>query len=353
MSTTRAPPNNIVYFHYHASPYARRVAWYLAFRRIAYAECIQPPIMPRPDLAALGVHYRRTPTMAIGRDVYLDSRAIIARLEQLFPPSTEHPAFSTAEMMGLAKLLEKFVVDASLFVHATTIMPPDLPVFKDEKFLKDRAGFFGGKGMKEGIKERRGAGLVHVRQCFDVVENLVGDGREWVGGGDRVTLADLEGKESGEECFDGDAYSRVGVWCIDWILRDLSPPKEYFSEEIYPKTYAWRARFMAELEGAKSQAPKPVRLQGPDAVKAVLNADFSNKRIEVDAADPIHIAAGTNVELYPTDSGGQMHRDRGRLIKLTKDEVAIAVQSQDGSTEVHIHAPRWNFKIAELSGSKL
>ena len=44
------------------------------------------------------------------------------------------------------------------------------------------------------MKERRAAGLVHVRQCFDVVETLLGDGRSWVGGTEGVTLADLEGR---------------------------------------------------------------------------------------------------------------------------------------------------------------
>lgn len=150
--------------------------------------------MPRPDLAALGVAYRRTPTKAIGRDVYLDTRAIIARLEQLFPASAQHPGLSTPETAGLAALLNKFVTDASLFVHSTTIMSPDLPVFKDEKFLKDRAGFFGPKGMVESLKERRGAGLVHVRQCFEILETLLGDGRRWVGGTEGVTMADHEGE---------------------------------------------------------------------------------------------------------------------------------------------------------------
>lgn len=37
MSSTEVP-NGIVYFHYHASPYARRVAWYLALRGIPHAQ---------------------------------------------------------------------------------------------------------------------------------------------------------------------------------------------------------------------------------------------------------------------------------------------------------------------------
>lgn len=151
--------------------------------------------MPRPDLAALGINYRRTPTMAIGRDVYLDSRHILARLENLFPPSPTHPAFSSKETAGLAALLDKFSTDASLFVNATTIMPPDLPIFKNEAFMKDRAEFF---GTVRTVEERRGAraqGLVNLRCLFDVVESLFADGRRWVGETEGVGSADLEGRE--------------------------------------------------------------------------------------------------------------------------------------------------------------
>jgi glutathione S-transferase len=208
MSNSAAPPNGIVYFHYPESPFARRVVWYLAFRKIAYSECvskwsgivddvligvqIQPRIMPRPDLAALGVRYRKTPTMAIGRDVYVDSRMIIRRLEELFPPSEEHPAFSTKETAGLAGLLNKLNIDIGMFSLAVMMMPPDLPLLKDETFVKDRSEYFGGS-FPEFVAKNRQRGLCHMRQCFDIVESLVVD-KQWVGGTSKPTLADLEGK---------------------------------------------------------------------------------------------------------------------------------------------------------------
>ncbi|KAK3719958.1 hypothetical protein LTR37_004081 [Vermiconidia calcicola] len=274
--------------------------------------------------------------MAIGRDVYLDSRMIIQRLEQLFPPSEQHPAFSSKATVGLAALLNKFTVDASLFRNAVSIMSPDFPVFADAAFVKDRADFFG-KGWKaDDLKQQRPEGLVHVRQCFDITESLFADDRLWVGATEKPTLADLE-----------------GVWSIDWIISDLAPPKEYFSEDVYPKTYSWRNRFKTELEKARARAPKPTALQGSDAVQAVLGADFSDKDQTVDANDPTQVKVGTTVELFPTDGGGFTHKDKGRLIKLTKDEVAIAVESEKGSVEVHVHAPRWNFRISEARDARL
>ena len=88
-------------------------------------------------MEALGVHYRRSPVMAIGRDIYLDSRLILRKLEELFPPSNEHPALSSKETEGMAALLNKFVVDAGVFSKAVGIMRPDRAALQDPAFVKD------------------------------------------------------------------------------------------------------------------------------------------------------------------------------------------------------------------------
>ena len=41
--------------------------------------------MPRTVLGQLGVKYRRIPIMAIGKDIYCDSRLMIEKLEELYP----------------------------------------------------------------------------------------------------------------------------------------------------------------------------------------------------------------------------------------------------------------------------
>ena len=56
----------ILLFHYPFSPWSQKITSYLAFRAIPYTECHQPVTMPRPDLARLGVKYRRIPLVAIG-----------------------------------------------------------------------------------------------------------------------------------------------------------------------------------------------------------------------------------------------------------------------------------------------
>lgn len=114
--------------------------------------------------------------------------------------------------------------------------------------------------------------------------------------------------------------------------------------------YGWRNRFKAALDTARARAPKPLSLTGPEAVKAVLGANFSDLGSTVDVNDPLQLQEGAVVELFPLDGGGfqQTHRDTGRLVKLTKDEVSIAVQAKTGE-EVRVHAPRWQFRLRQVS----
>ena len=122
---------------------------------------------------------------------------------------------------------------------------------------------------------------------------------------------------------------------------------------MYPNVYGWRARFKAALRDARASGPKPVRLASEAAVRAVLRADFSDNELTVDAKDPLALQQGAIVEVFPTDGGGYGHKDRGRLVKLTKDEVAIVVSAKTGE-EVLIHAPRWQFRIQQVAaGAKL
>lgn len=73
--------------------------------------------MPRPDVARLGIAYRRIPLLSIGRDVYLDTRLILQKLEALYPPSAAHPPLSarTGEHAAIERLLSRYAVDGGLF----------------------------------------------------------------------------------------------------------------------------------------------------------------------------------------------------------------------------------------------
>jgi glutathione S-transferase len=152
--------------------------------------------MPRPDLKALGVEYRRIPVVAIGRDIYTDTRLILSKLEALYPASDAHPSISASTFEGKAmeKLLEYWMVDGGIFTRAAQLIPTSLPLFKDPKFTKDRQEFSGGSWNKDEMEAIRPESLVEIKGAFAFLEeSLLADGREWILNTKSPSLADIEG----------------------------------------------------------------------------------------------------------------------------------------------------------------
>lgn len=87
-------------------------------------------------------------------------------------------------------------MDHGIFSHAPSMFPSDLPVFKDEKFVKDREQYLGRTWSKESADKERPEALVEMKGAFMFLENTVlGDGREWILGEGKKgpSLADIEG----------------------------------------------------------------------------------------------------------------------------------------------------------------
>jgi hypothetical protein len=122
-------------------------------------------------------------------------------------------------------------------------------------------------------------------------------------------------------------------------------PEDIISKRVFPKTFAWVERYRAALESAKSNAAQVKSLDGEAAAKHIHASRFGQRALSVDGGDPAGLKEGSEVQVYPADwlTG---HRDQGRLVGLTPDEVTIAVKSK-GDVEIRIHAPRAGFKIKE------
>jgi hypothetical protein len=135
----------------------------------------------------------------------------------------------------------------------------------------------------------------------------------------------------------------TAVWVFDWLFELKGLDQKLFSDKLYPQTYAWVHRFQSTLKNAKSSVKKPVTLKGLEAAKYVASAEYTDKCV-VDGDDPSGLREGQVVEFWPTDSGFN-HRDQGRLVKLTKDEMAISLTTKLEGKEIRLHAPRWNFRI--------
>jgi len=327
-----APNNGIILYHYSFSPFARRVTWYMALRGLDYAQCNQPVYLPRPDVNALGVNYRRIPLMAIGRDVYCDSRLILLKLERMFPEGSL--GASDPEQRALQKLLEIWTVD-TIFARAAQMIPTSMPLLNDPKFVEDRQGYTGRSWEKEQIATARPEAIVHIRNAFVLLETtLLADGREWVLKTAKPSLADIE-----------------AIWPFHWLngMKDALPP-DLISAKLYPKVFSWIGRFDKAIKAARSAAPTPLTLKGDEAFRRIIHANFADNDVAIDEQDPLGLKKGEEVEVWPIDTGFT-HRDRGLLVGLNQEEVVLAVRPEKEGEEIRLHFPRTNFRVRAVKGA--
>jgi len=258
--------------------------------------------------------------MAIGNDVYADTRLIIAELERRFPSG--RLGSSDPAQTGIEHLLRRYITDAGIFMRAAALIPPDMPLLKDPKFQADREQMTGRKWSSESQAKGRPEALVHIRELFDILEEtFLADGRKFLLGGDEPMLADVETS-----------------FVITWLMSmKVALPNELFSKERYPKVLAWVDRFNKQV---KSRSQKPVTLKGDQAKDFIVGGEKAPQN--VDETDPTGLKNGDMVTVYPLDSGSR-NRDTGKIVTLTAQEVAIEVE-KDGKTVV-LHTPRWGFRI--------
>tara|TARA_R110002003_G_scaffold122_9_gene11090 strand:- start:14620 stop:16344 length:1725 start_codon:yes stop_codon:yes gene_type:complete len=326
-----APTDKPILFHYPPSIFSHRVLWYLWLRGISYDECIQPPVMPRPDLASIGVGYRKIPIMAIGKDVYCDSRLIISKLEALYPDSNLTPR--TSAEVGVQKLFENYTIDGGVFANAVKLMPywTDTGLLQNKAFLDDRQKLMGGRRMtKETMDAGRPEGLQQMRQAFDLFEKtFLADGRDWILGSKEPTLADID-----------------AVWPFEWMIVDRYMkdclPESHISEKIYPRTFAWVRRFMSLVEEKKGARAKPTSLDGAAMANQISNATSPMDDIGFINDDPLDVKLGNEVQVFPSDYG-HMGKTAGELVGLSTTEVVIR-----NAKGLNVHFPRWNFTIRSV-----
>ncbi|MCJ1444272.1 MAG: hypothetical protein MMC23_004773 [Stictis urceolatum] len=288
--------------------------------------------MPRPDLAELSVGYRRIPILAIGKDLYCDSRLILQRLEQISGHGQKLGA-RTPEGLIIQRLLESWTIDGGVFWRAVQLIPFwTTPLAKDPRFIRDREELLSKSLSKEAMVKERPEALSQIRSAFQLIEtSILADGRQWVLGTSRPTLADIH-----------------GIWPLQWLVGiDGALPEEYFSGKLFPKVYAWINRFWAAEKGARKFSGKARALDGAQAISAIMQGQLSKDNKEVDEEDPLELESGELVEVFINDLPPK-DKDQGRVVSLNIDEVVI--QNRKG---LHLHFPRWGFSVKELSQPEL
>lgn len=300
---------------------------------------LQPPIMPRPDLSEkLGVNYRRIPLLSIGKDIYLDTRLIISKLESLYPSLPKLGA-STPDQAAIERLLESLIVEG-VFPSAARLIPTSLPLLKDPKFQKDRMEFTGLKMTAQQAAALRPEAVNEIHRAMELLETtLLADGREWLLKTSQPTLADIE-----------------AVWPLHWLVLGLpgALPKESINEQKFPKVFAWIKRFDAITRAKAKEVGKVKTVKGDEARDIILGSKYSEQGEGLDATSPLvtfhGLKKGSKVAVWPTDTGAS-HKDIGELIRL--DEKEVVIQQPEGS-EVRLHAPRHGFRVRPVGeGAKI
>ncbi|KAL3467017.1 hypothetical protein BJX64DRAFT_284165 [Aspergillus heterothallicus] len=331
----------VVLFHYPRSPFSSRVLSYLALRGISYDQCIQPQILPRPDLARLGVRYRRIPLLAIGRDVYLDSPKILERLERL---DAEKPSFAsqtTPEQRGMERLLASYTLDTGHFLNIVKVLLPTTPLISNEAFLKDRADMVGGGpnlNFADLVQATRPDAIVAVKNSIEFLETtLLADDRQWLANTDAPSLADIE-----------------SVWSLSWLFSTPGAvPEEHISATLFPKVFAWVDRFQKAVAEAEKSLRPINTLSGQQVAELLSKAAADHTADDIEENDPLVKLTGLHkgqvVELWPTDSGSR-HKTVGTLVGLTSKEITI--ETTEGEVSVRVHAPRKGFHVNALGPKK-
>lgn len=303
--------------------------------------------LPRPDIAALNINYRRIPILSIGRDVYVDTRLILAKLESLYPDTTcttsngttveIGPPLSakTPETMAIQQLLSKVMVD-SVFAKASALIPVDLPVMNDPKFTADRQDFSGRAWSKEAMLRNRPEALANIREVFRMVEEtILSDGRKWMLGEQGPGMCDVE-----------------GVWVFHWLVG-FGPGglAKVVTKEEFPRVWSWVERFDQEMKRLRGVV-KVGKVGLAEVEEGIRKGGFvEESQGGVDERDPLGLKVGEEVEVWPIDSGFKQ-KDRAKLVKLSRDEVVIEKKTNKGEA-IKIHAPRWGFRIQKAGNAKL
>ena len=279
--------------------------------------------------------------------MYVDTRLILEKLETLFPSTSAYGTTIRAPLTPSSKygasiqaLLSRFMIDGpGGFATAAKLIPLDLPLLNDERFQKDREDFSGTRWTTSAMNQGRPEALVAFKDAFMLIEHtLLSDERAWMADTPEEqgpTLADIE-----------------GVWLFSWLFGMKGAVDEIATKADFPRTFAWVERFEKAVKEAQAKASKVVNIKGPEIEKAWETAGWGEESgMQVDKRDPIKLGAGEEVEVFPAETGFN-HKDQGRLIGLTPEEVVIEKHTLAGHA-IRIHAPRRGFRVRKVTSAKM
>ena len=305
----------LILHHYPESLFSEKARAMLNARGLAWRSVVIPMIMPRPDTIPLTGGYRRTPVLQVGADIYCDTAAIAAFLDD----KGSGPTFFPAAWRLAAQTLARWV-DTELFWASVTLrfQPSNMgSFFADNEaavaFAEDRANFSQGSTIRR-IPLEEAQPRYHL--FLAELEAQLSDGRAWLFG-DAWTIADFS------------------TYHVLWFVHAGGAMADLFA--AHPAAKAWFQRMRAFA------GPRGVDMSGVEALSVAMNAAPAPIAGSSDiAALPI----GTLVDVGPTDYG--VMPSRGTLLNCDLSSIVIA-REHERTGLVHVHFPRHGFGVSKAA----
>ncbi|TKA67375.1 hypothetical protein B0A55_08753 [Friedmanniomyces simplex] len=296
----------IIHFDYDFSPYGQKTKLLLTASGVKYQKCDQPVVLPRPDLEALGITYRRIPLLAVGKDVYADSSLIIDLITSKLATSgavATLPADKPFEEWG-----------NTVFREMLGIIPPQALT---PEFVKDRESIFP-LVKRPDLKTLRPSTVAGFQsRCRQVEDTFLANGSGPYMNGDKLSLADIH-----------------FIWCLRWGMKDLGAAHEAGNgKDAFPKLW----KMIESLPPAE-----PGVLGSEEMLKTIKGSEYSaDGPTSVMKGDALGLAAGTSVTVESTDAKPGAHVQAGKLVGTSPSEVVLEV----GNDGVRLHLPRIGYIV--------
>lgn len=303
--------HRVITWDYMFAPNAQKARNMLNVAGIQYNICEQPFVQPRPILQNLGITYRRVPVNSIGKDVFIDNRAFIDAVEELFPdkalPRTRHdPAY---EAFGYRNF---WIILASLPVAFLT---PEL--------IKERHDLFPVFGKKN-YKELRPSAMAELKSFLNVIEHEfladATDSAPWINGA-KCGVADIHAS-----------------WIPKFALETLkySTDEPGFGKADLPKVHRWLAGIPASTPENEAE-----KISADVATESILSSQYAAKEIGIDEKDPTGLKAGQRVYVQTSDDNAPENaQQHGKLIGLGPKRIVIELENG-----LRMHFPRVGYAV--------
>lgn len=191
--------------------------------------------------------------------------------------------------------------------------------------MKDRFDGSGGMFTKEALQQNRSWCLSQIRLFFIMMEKLLADGRDWILGGSKPTLAELH-----------------AGWVYDWGLNmagdmrvgagedPTADMKKALSREEFPKTHEWVTRWRKIADEAEKSNTNGGPIEEGEQVEdrgvsKILDGGFAEPdSLPFDKDDVLGLEFGTRVSISPVDFGFT-HEDVGELVSRSSPSIGIVM----------------------------